>query len=237
MNRSFLRIILVSGLTILFMPGKSYADSSFPFPYESYGDTLPDDQFLFNGRVWQNLYSQIEGDQFLFSDQFLLGSVTIRGKKFNEIMIRYDIYKDEIQIPYRPFGIIQINKELTDSFSLFFMNREYRFIRITDSKDSEMNGYYNELYNGGTRLLVRCIKKIEKFADGGRIDRFYQVNMPYLVRDGHFRNLKGKKDLLNLFIEEKNTVGNYIKRNKIKILRNDPQTFIPVLKFIDSPSE
>jgi hypothetical protein len=237
MNLQFLRIIFVSGLIILFIPEISYADSSVPLLYKSNVDTLPEDQHLFNGRIWQNLYSQTEGDQFLFSDQFLSGSITSRGKKFNNILIRYDIFKDEIQIPYKPFGIIQINKELTDSFSLFFMDREYRFLRITDSTSTEMSGYYNELYNGGSRLLVRYIKKIEKYADGGRIDRFYQTNRIFLVRKGKFVIIKGKKDILNIFPEDKNTIGNYIKRNKIKILRDYPESYIPVLKFIDSLSD
>jgi hypothetical protein len=49
--------------------------------------------------------------------------------------------------------------------------------------------------------------------------------------------IKGKKDILNIFPEDKNTIGNYIKRNKIKILRDYPESYIPVLKFIDSLSD
>lgn len=237
MNRSFLQITIIINLAIHFMPGKSYANNIFPLPYEVFTDTLPEDQNLINGRVWQNLYSQIEGDQFLFSDQFLAGSVTTRGKKFEELRIRYDIFKDEIQIPYKPFGIIQINKELTDSFSLFFMNREYRFLRISGSPDTEMNGYYNELYRGDTRLLVRYIKKIEKFADGGGNDKFYQVNRIYLVRDGDFQIIRGKKDVFRFFSGEKNSIRNYIKRNKLKIIRDDAECYIPILKFVDSPAD
>jgi len=40
-------------------------------------DTLPDNFFLYNGRVWHNLYSEVEEDQFLFSDAFFFGRVMV----------------------------------------------------------------------------------------------------------------------------------------------------------------
>ena len=48
-------------------------------PGTNVNDTI-DIQLLYNGRAWRNLYYKIRGDQFLFSTEFLPGSVTVEGK-------------------------------------------------------------------------------------------------------------------------------------------------------------
>ena len=58
------------------------------------GDTI-DVQKLYNGRAWKNLYYKIKGDQFLFTTDFIPGSVTIDNKEFRNIRLKYDIYNDD----------------------------------------------------------------------------------------------------------------------------------------------
>ncbi|MBI5010768.1 MAG: hypothetical protein HZB98_14230 [Bacteroidia bacterium] len=225
MNRFFHMVWLFAGFLIT---------NSQKAVAESRCDTLPENQPLYNGRVWYNLYSGVEENQFLFSEEFLPGTVTMRGRTYSNIQLRYDIYKDEILIPYRPVGILQLNKEMVDSFSINFPDREYRFVRLADSSEVEMNGYFNEVYSGKTALIARYQKKIEKLADGGRYDKFYQVNKSYISIDGKFRPIAGKKDLYRIFSNDKKPIRNYIKKNNIQIIRDDAESYVPVLKFIDT---
>ena len=84
-------------------------------------DTI-DIQILYNGRAWRNLYYKIKGDQFLFSPEFLPGSVTIEGKTFSNLQLKYDIYNDELIIITDNGIILQLNKEMIDLFSMIFDN-------------------------------------------------------------------------------------------------------------------
>ncbi len=234
MNRFCLMVSLVVSLLITNQQTSgAVANTEFP-KFIISSDTLPENQLLYNGRVWRNLYTAVEEDQFLFSHEFLVGSVTMRGRTYPNVLIKYDIYKDEILIPFKPAGILQLNKEMVDSFSILFHNREYRFVRISDSTDAEMNGYFNEVYCGKTRLIARYVKKIEKLADGGKYDKFYQINKIYIATDEKFRTITGKKDLLRIFSNEKEPVRDYINKNNILIKREDAESYVPVLRFIDS---
>ena len=47
-------------------------------------------------------------------------------------MLKYDIFKDELLTPVDPGGILQLNKEMIDSFSLSFQNKTYRFEKIQE---------------------------------------------------------------------------------------------------------
>lgn len=214
--------------------GRDTNDNPYCTPIIFGSDTLVTDQVLYNGRIWQNLYSQVQGDQFLFSKEFLYGTVTIRGRTFSGIRIMYDIFRDEILIPYKPVGILQLNKEMIDSFSIFFNNKKYLFKRISPSTDKRESYFLNEVYNGRTKLFARYEKKIEKLADGGKYDEFYQVTRVFITNRGVSHIVTGKKDLYRLFYEDKKPIKKYIKDNKLRITRDDAETFIPVLKFIDS---
>jgi len=122
-------------------------------------DTLKDVQTLYNGVIWTNLYYRIKEDQFLFSKDLLPGSVSMNGKTFKNLLVRYDIYNDEIMIPTNRGLILQLNKEMVDSFSLNFNGIKYNFVNLRNDS-TRLNGYANLLYKGKTALFVKYRKEI-----------------------------------------------------------------------------
>ena len=197
-------------------------------------DTSKENQILYNGRIWRNRYLLVKENQFLFSKVFIPGSLTIRGKKFTDIYLKYDIYNDEIITPVNPGGIVQLNKQLVDSFTLFFNSKTYRFIRVMDDTAKRSDVYYNVLYKGGTSLYVKYIKKIDKNTDQGNYGKFYQINKVLLVRDNKLFPIKGKNDLLEILSTDKALIKNFIRKSKIKITTKDPESIIPVIKYYES---
>jgi hypothetical protein len=235
MNRSeLLLIFIINILSVTCFSGKCPANPIMPGLYTTQEDTISDNQFFFNGRIWRNYYSRVVEDQFLFSKGFLPGTVVMRGKTYPNVMILYDIFKDEILTPYKPVGILQLNKEMVDSFSIVFRNKKYSFTRMQDSTASGLNGYFNVLYNGKTKLFVKYIKKIEKLEAIGENDKFYQLTQIYLIRDSLIFPVAGKNDLIKVYSEDKKAVRDFIKKNHLEISKDYPESFIPVLGFTDS---
>jgi len=194
-------------------------------------DTLKENQVLYNGRIWKNIYHNVEGDQFLFTKSFLPGSVSIRGYQFSDLGIMYDIFNDEILIPFNKGGVLQVNKLMVDSFTIVYINKKYDFIKLQiDSLDS----FVNTIYKGKSALYIRYTKKIEKSADQGKYDQFYQVNQTLFVKDNKVFPIKGKRDLLNALQDDIESVKDYIKKNRIKITEKNPESFVPVIRYLDS---
>ena len=208
-----------------------------PFDYESIRydytkqDTLQGNQILYNGRMWRNLYHRIKEDQFLFSTEFLPGSVTIGGKTFKDLILRYDIYNDEIMTPSLQGTILQLNKEMVDSFTIVFLNKTYHFINVQIDSLRGFNGYVNILYKGKTALYVKYKKEIELLAVERKYDMFYQKHRIYLVKDGIVNLVTGRKDFFNLLGEYKLQIRSFIRKNKLKVTKKEPETLIPVVKF------
>jgi hypothetical protein len=175
--------------------------------------------------------------QFLFSKEFLPGSVTMRGKTFSDVMIKYDIFTDEIITPFAPAGMIQVNKQMVDSFSLIFQNKNYHFIRIPDGNTDFPAGYYNVVYKGRTTLYARYSKKIEKLADKDEFDKFYQTNRIYIIQDGKVFNIPGKNDLFRALNVQKKELRQFMRENNNRISNEDPFSYAPFLRFNDDLKE
>jgi hypothetical protein len=232
MNRSlFLFILFLNFFIITGISGACPDNSETVIFNLTQPDTLAQSQILYNGRVWQNLYYTVMGDQFLFSKVFLPGSLTIRGKSFKNVSIMYDLYKDEILTTVSPGGILQLNKEMVDSFAILFQNKTYHFTRM--SIDG-LKGYYNVIYKGKTALYVRYSKKIEKLAVEDTYDQFYQLTRIYFMKDNIAHLLTSKSDLKKVLVEEKELVKNFIKKNKLIISKENPESFVTVIRYFDS---
>jgi hypothetical protein len=200
-------------------------------------DTLHDNQVLYNGKIWRNLYFNVHGDQYLFTRDFLPGCVSVRGKIFTNILLKYDLYNDELLIPVNPGGVLQLNKEMVDSFSFIFQNKTYHFIRMQEDSIKRTNTYLNVLYKGSTELFLKYSKKIEKLADEGKYDKFYQVNQLYFIKNKVVFLISGKSDLMKALTEDKVLLENFIKINKLKVTEKTPESFIPLLRYYDSISK
>jgi hypothetical protein len=193
-----------------------------------------DKQLLLNGRIWRNQYSKAFGDPFFLVNTFLKGSVTLNGQQFNNLDLKYDITNDELILSIETYPAIIMNKEMVDSFSLDFGNINYHIINAGTDTSGVLRGYVNVLYNGPSSLYVKYSKKLQPLAIDGRYDLFFQEHRTYLRKGNEIVVITGKRNLLNLLEDKKKEVRYYLRSSKFKIMRKDPGTYIPVLKYYDS---
>jgi hypothetical protein len=200
-------------------------------------DTIRGRQLLYNGISWTNRYRRIDGDQFLFSPLFLPGTISINGKTFSNVRLKYDIYTDALITPLNREEIVQLNKEMVDSFTINFENRVYRFKNIRSDSLKDITGYVNLSYKGNSSFYVRYKKSISPSSSPHSDGHFFQSNTMYLVRDYVVYPVNGISDLYNIPDADKEQIREFIKKNKLKISKKIPDSFIPVIKFYDSISK
>jgi len=198
-----------------------------------YQQNNADNLVLLNGRIWRNQFSRVTGDQFFLGNIFFKGSVTFKGRKFDNLDLKYDIHNDELILSIESYPVIMMNKEMVDSFSLFIGNRIFSVINAGTDTSNVLRGYVNVLYNGPSTLYVKYAKMIQPLGDDGRYDQFYQKHQTYLKKGTEIVPLEGKRKLMNLLEDKKNEIRDYLKRSRIKIIKQDPYTFIPVLEYYD----
>jgi len=207
------------------------------FPLFSAGnkqDTVSPSQELYNGRVWRNTYTGIRNDPFLFSKDFIPGSVIINGRTFNNVKLLYEIFKDEILTLTGRNIIIQLNKEMINRFTLRYANRDYLFVKAEVGDKSLPEGYSNALYEGRTGVYVKYRKVIDPRSVEGKYDAFREVHRIYVIRDSIPVPVKGKGQFLSLFgKDEARILKDYIRQEKLRISGKDPDSFVPVAEYYD----
>jgi hypothetical protein len=190
-------------------------------------------QFLYRGVIWTNKYRRYDGDQFFLTSKFIPGTVSVNGHTYKNLRLKYDIYTDEILTPLNMEEILQLNKEMIDSFTLSYENRIYRFINIQDDSTSVLSGYCNLLYKGRSALYVRYVKKTTTSVTAQSDGEFNQSFRIMVLSGNVIYPVKNINDLSGLFGSHKGEMKDYISEKKLKVSKNDPGSFIPVLEYFD----
>jgi hypothetical protein len=195
-----------------------------------------ENQILYNGRIWRNQYSGIDGHQFLLSQDFLPGSVKIDDYTFDNVLIRYDIVNDELLIHRKDGVTVQLNKEMIGSFCLSLNDEALNFKNFDDNQGGTFTGYCNVLYDAGIWIYVKYLKEILPSSITNGPPRFNQVNKIYIIIDGQIHRTDTRKDLLNLFgiKAEMLMIKEYIRKNHIRISRNDPGSYKRVIEYYET---
>lgn len=201
-------------------------------PETSVNDSI-DIQLLYNGRAWRNLYYKIRGDQFLFSTEFLAGSVTVEGRTFKNLPFKYDIFNDELLTITEHNIILQLNKEMIDLFTMKYQDRIFNFKRLNADSLNALSGFVNVLYDGSTSLYVKYRKEILLLAVENKYDMFNQVNRIFVQKNGKIFRVDSKAELLKLLEDQKRMVRSFIRSSKLRISRRNPDSFKPVIEYYD----
>jgi hypothetical protein len=195
-------------------------------------------QYLYNGRVWRDLYShKVNGDEYLYTKNFLPGAVTFNSRSFKNLNLRYDIYNDEILILTNQGNVLVLNKEMVDSFNLEYEDIIHNFENLgVDSMDM-LKGYVEVLYKGNTSLYIKHIKVISRLAQGKPYDSFEETHRAYLLKDGKTYRVNTKNEFISLLDDKQDEIRTFIRSHKLKVKKKNPESFVPVLRFYDSISQ
>ena len=197
-------------------------------------DTLREKQFLYNGRIWWNQHIKVRGHAFYLTSDFIPGNVILKGKAFNDLKIKYDIFSDEIVLFVNPKTIIFLNKEMVDGFNLSYENVVYTVRNFGSDSTSLINGYANVLYEGPSAFYVKFLKKIEPLAEEKKYDRFYQTQRKYIMKDSTLISFSGLKGLYKIMEDRKKELKDFKNESRLNIMKNDPYTFITLIRYYDS---
>ncbi len=200
-------------------------------------DTLKERQILYNGILLKNKFPRIDGDPYLFTNYFLPGTVSISGREFTNLKIKYDIFSDELMIPLNLTDILQLNKEIVDSFTIDFENKVYKFTKFPEDTLKKFGGYLNELYKGKSALYVKYKKSILTNLTDKSDGEFMQIHKIYFIKDDIVYPITSLHNLLKILNKDEMQIKIFIRENKLKISNKMPESFVPVIRYFDSLSQ
>lgn len=149
-----------------------------------------------------------EKHRFLDSPNFLLGTIWYAGDPFHKVLMKYDLFEDQVIISLKNSASvppIKLESQKIDSFQL----KDRKFIKASfpDPKSNLGIGFYQLINRSAYFTFYEKHRKVDvrKLNRNRVYYEFKDKNEYIVVFEGQFFNIKNKKDLLNIFPLEKSS--------------------------------
>jgi len=194
------------------------------------------DDLLVNGQIYVASRSRAKGSPFFGEKRFEKGSVNIKGREFNGVLLKYDLEAQRLilraTVENEKYVTIVLNSRLIDAFRIGgqqFVNAEHY---LNDA------GFYAQVYEGRFTFLIKFKKSFRAVYDTQTPNGSYTgLKSDYFIfNDGNLENLTNKKALLNYFSPVKNEVKSFMRKNKISYKKASMAELNQLMKYCDSIS-
>lgn len=188
---------------------------------------------LYNGQVYNYFPGAgVKSHQYFQQEEFKSGSITIRSKKYEDVLLNYDILNQELILKYSdPQGsnrLLMVSKAWLKKFQIGA--EEFALINTSDGQKiivQTLNPGKIQLHSHWTKKLVADLSFVSKnyvFED--------KRQSLYLSYNNDLQEYKSTKDILALLNPEAQEKANrYIKENKIKTRRSSTDQIIGLLNY------
>lgn len=199
--------------------------------YKWYDDNFgKENSEINNGQLYLNYYKTANGTHsYLKSETFEKGNVVYENQTFNDIILNYDIFKDNLLI--KPNGIndrrlVILIPQKIKSFTFegkLFVNLNYNPTSTADF----IKGFYEENFIGNNfAFYVKHSKEKREMTSEGKIyDDFKIKNSFVLSFKNKFYTIDSKRNLTDVFPELKSKIDDYYVSNS-KIEESDKTLFM-----------
>jgi hypothetical protein len=167
---------------------------------------------------------------------FTPGSVYYDGLYYTGVPMLYDLYSDEVAVLlYNHYSKFSLIKYRVKSFDFL----DHHFINIdadTVNKGSGIkSGYYDELYNGKTEVLVKHSKSVQTNTGGiTASERYYSPSRNFYIRKNKvYYSVSSQGSLVDIFKDKKKELQQYVKANQIRFRRDPEEAMVKVATYYD----
>jgi hypothetical protein len=166
---------------------------------------------LINGRAYLPYHSR-KSNPFFKSAFGASGTVYCKDRTYKDLLIIYDIFKDELVLNYvNPVGelrLISLNKNYVDSFLIVINKEPTMFHMLYFPENSKLeSGFYEIIYKGKTDLLMKHRMEY-KLKDG--LDYYVYSPFKYICINGNYSRITTLSGFLKLFGTNKPAMKKFV---------------------------
>lgn len=191
------------------------------------------DQSLINGILYYNRYPGTKGVPYLMSDDFVDGKLTIQGKIYPDVKIRYDILSQCVELAYTNMqGSGNWLFTVADHVEEFQVG-EYQFLKL--NLDGQSGKFYQVIRTGLFTCYIHWERRLlplqndqiftKAFSD---IDATNRLEM-----DGEINTFKNRKTFLELFpVDLRREIKRLLRKNRIKVRHASPDEMVRIMNLV-----
>lgn len=223
---------------LLLLSINSFSQTNKKKEVSNYFDKIVGEEILNinNGKIHIDPYNLKNSHNYYSNKNFVKGSVFYDNQLYENVLIKYDIYKDQLVKSFEnnnSFGITLTN-EKTD----YFLIEDKRFVNI-DNKykfPKVITGFFEEKYLGkNISLYIKHFKTTkETIIESSLYNEFKEYSDYQLLYNSTFTAVNTQKEILTAFPQLKKEIRDYYKKNKIPEETKPYQFKADLIQFIDN---
>ncbi|HVZ56717.1 MAG TPA: hypothetical protein VG870_08685 [Chitinophagaceae bacterium] len=188
-------------------------------------------RLLYNGSQYLDYDRTVKGDPYFLSTGMVSGNLYYDGTLYRQVPLQYDIQHDQLVTLH--FNQVYKVRLVEDKVSYFELEGHH-FIRLRDRESNLPAGFYEQLYNGPTRLLARRVKKVQEKTRAADMEiNFTESSSYYLYREGTFRAVTSRNSLWRLLAPHKKELLQNLKNQHIKYRKQPEQALVESARLFD----
>jgi hypothetical protein len=182
---------------------------------------------LYNGREY-NEYRQIKDEHPYFLLDWTEGEIGYSGKTFENVPLLYDLSTDEIITEHNSGGKISLHRDRVS----YFIIKNHRYEWMQDK--GLPSGFYNVIYSGRTKLLVRREKKKQEKISGTVIDVSFDERVRYfLLKENKVISFSNKKSLIKALAGDDAGVKKRLSTASVDFKKDKEKSMISLVNMYD----
>ncbi len=191
--------------------------------YIQYMNRIGGSASLYNGPEYEGAYPRVLGSPFWNATDFAKGSVGYEGINYHDVLMAYDVVRNELVIKGFQGLSLRLEKAKVD----YFILSGHSFIHLNDSagKNSLPDDFYDLLYDGDVQAYAKRLKRISPSLHAEGLDSITTNAMYFLHQRDRYYTINSEKDMLKIFSNEKDTLQKLWKEKGLNF-KKDPDLFI-----------
>jgi hypothetical protein len=205
----------------------------------TYEETTKSYSRLYNGKEYIEFKKNMPeiGTLFFHSDEWEEGRVLYDGELYENVLMRFDLLTEKLVVEHKGYGEIELISEKINYFEIV----GHTFIRQVDqpgAKSLITPGFYDLIYEGNTRVLVKRWKVTEERVETqfSMILTFKEKNAIYIFKAGKYYPVSRKSSVLKVFDDQKSALKKFISKNHIKYRGNREDALVKIAGHYDELS-
>lgn len=187
-------------------------------PAEFYDQVFGVDQRIVSGPYYNNFRNiRIDGHPFYINNEWNKGTVKINDLIFEDLLLKYDVEKNEIILRFININysslLITLRKSLINRFTL----GERVFIPYPGSNIYDTTKFCEVLATGPVSYLMLKAKQPKVSSNTGSKDYYYQETVKQFIQiDDRIEPFRTRRKLFKLYPQHKNEIKRFIRRERLQ---------------------
>lgn len=199
------------------------------------GEKFRESSLLLNGVYFDDPYVGARGNPYMYEDAFLNGTVTYRGKLYNDVLLKFDIVDDFVIVDHQ-LPEYHLITRLSNEFLTAFSIRGVKFRKLEIEEDGPR--FYQVVSEEGSvkcyydwrksRTISHHLENTISYVFSGSIRR------GILLLDDEVHGFRNNRTFVSAFPDAmKKSLKSYLRSERIRIRRLDDESLREVLHYAE----